>query len=137
VEEVVRPGIARGELVIDARHADSTLAYQGYGRGLDVDELRAVQRFTTGGLAPDLTILLDLAVEAGLARKTDAERNRFEVGFDVAFHERVRAGYRELAASEPDRFAVIDASAPPDRVFASIVAAIGRLPDLTSRMGSD
>jgi dTMP kinase len=137
VEEVVRPGIARGELVIDARHADSTLAYQGYGRGLDVDELRAVQRFTTGGLAPDLTILLDLAVEAGLARKTDAERNRFEVGFDVTFHERVRAGYRELAALEPDRFAVIDASAPPDRVFASIVAVIGRLPDLAARMGGD
>jgi dTMP kinase len=134
VEEVVRPGVARGELVIDARHADSTLAYQGYGRGLDVGELRAVQRFTTGGLVPDLTILLDLPVEAGLARKPADERNRFEVGFDLAFHERVRAGYLELAATEPGRFAVVDASAAPDEVFASVLAALGRLPGLAARL---
>ncbi len=134
VDEVVRPGVARGELVIDARHADSTLAYQGYGRGLDVDELRAIQRFATGGLTPDLTILLDLPVETGLARKSAGERNRFEAGFEVDFHRRVRDGYLRLAAQEPERFAVIDASVDPDAVFSGIVAALGRLPDLAARL---
>ena len=134
VDEIVRPGVARGELVIDARHADSTLAYQGYGRGLDVDELRAIQRFATGGLTPDLTILLDLPVETGLARKSAGERNRFEAGFEVDFHRRVREGYLRLAAHEPERFAVIDASADPDVVFSGIVAALGRLPGLAARL---
>ncbi|HSG86683.1 MAG TPA: dTMP kinase [Candidatus Limnocylindrales bacterium] len=134
VDEVVRPGVARGELVIDARHADSTLAYQGFGRGLDVDELRAIQRFATAGLTPDLTILLDLPVEIGLARKSAGERNRFEAGFEVDFHRRVREGYLRLATQEPERFAVIDASADPDVVFSGIVAALGRLPGLAARL---
>jgi dTMP kinase len=134
VHEVVRPGVARGELVIDARHADSTLAYQGFGRGLDVDELRAIQRFATDGLAPDLTILLDTPVEIGLARKSAGERNRFEAGFDVDFHRRVRDGYLRLAEDEPDRFAVVDAAADPDLVFASILDALERLPDLAARL---
>lgn len=127
VAEVVVPALERGVLVIDARHADSTLAYQGFGRGLDVDDLRAIQRFATDGLVPDLTILLDLPVEIGLARKASAEENRFEVGFDVDFHERVRAGYLALAAAEPDRFVVVDAARDEDAVAVDVAAAAARL----------
>ena len=127
VAEVVRPALERGELVIDARHADSTLAYQGSGRGLDVDELRAVQRFATDGLVPDLTILLDLPADVGLARKAAAEENRFEVGFDLDFHERVRAGYLALAAREPGRFVVVDADRDPEAVHGAVVEAAARV----------
>ncbi len=134
VAEVVEPGLARGELVIDARHADSTLAYQGFGRGLPVDELHAIQRFATAGRVPDLTILLDIQAEVGLARKSSEERNRFEAGFDVAFHRRVRDGYLRLAAAEPARFAVVDASPEPDAVFADVLAALDRLPELAERL---
>jgi dTMP kinase len=134
VDEVIRPALARGELVVDARHADSTLAYQGYGRGLPVEELRSIQRFATGDLTPDLTILLDLPAEIGLARKGSGERNRFEAGFDLEFHRRVRAGYLALADAEPDRFGVVDASGEPDAVFEAIVAVLRRLPDLAERL---
>ncbi len=127
IAEVVLPALERGEVVIDARHADSTLAYQGFGRGLDVEELRAVQRFATDGVVPDLTILLDLPVELGLARKVATEENRFEVGFDVAFHERVRAGYLVLAANEPERFVVVDAARDEDAVAADVAAAAARV----------
>ena len=99
-----------------------------------MDELRAIQRFATAGLTPDLTILLDLPVETGLARKSAGERNRFEAGFEVDFHRRVREGYLRLATQEPERFAVIDASADPDVVFSGIVAALGRLPGLAARL---
>ncbi len=132
VAEVVRPALERGELVIDARHADSTLAYQGFGRGLDVDELRVIQRFATGGLVPDLTILLDLPVEVGLARKAAADENRFEVGFDVDFHQRVRDGYLSLAGWEPERWVVVDADRDADTVHRSVVEAVSRL---ESRLG--
>jgi dTMP kinase len=136
VAEVVLPALARGELVIDARHADSTLAYQGHGRGLPVDELRAIQRFATGGLVPDLTILLDLPADAGLRRKATDERNRFEAGFELAFHDRVRRGYLELAGAEPERFAIVDASGTPDVVFEGVRTALARLPDLAARLGA-
>ncbi len=135
VDEVVRPGIARGDLVIDARHADSTLAYQGFGRGLPVEVLRDIQRFATGGLAPDLTILLDLPAEVGIARKQTDERNRFEAGFDLDFHRRVRDGYLALAVAERGRFAVVDATVSPDAVFEAIMVALERLPDLAAKLG--
>lgn len=135
VAEVVQPALARGELVIDARHADSTVAYQGYGRGLDTGELRAIQLFATDGLLPDLTVLLDLPVEVGLARKAKRERNRFETGFDLAFHRRVREGYLAMAAAEPGRFVVVDASAGTDEVFDGVLGTIRRLPDLAERLG--
>jgi dTMP kinase len=127
VAEVLRPALERGELVVDARHADSTLAYQGFGRGLDVEELRIIQRFATGGLVPDLTILLDLPVEVGLARKAVADENRFEVGFELDFHQRVRDGYRSLAAREPERWVVVDADRDADAVHRSVVEAVARL----------
>lgn len=123
VSEVIRPALAAGEVVIDARHADSTLAYQGYGRGVPIDELRALAAVANGDLVPDLTILLDVPTSIGLARKTGAGRNRFEATFDVAFHERVRAGFLELARQEPGRFRVIDSSRSLDAVAPEVIAA--------------
>ncbi len=124
VAEVIRPALVRGLLVLDARHADSTLAYQGYGGGLPLATLRDLQTFATGGLRPDLTLLLDLPVEIGLARKQADEQTRFEAAFDVAFHRRVRDGYRELAAAEPDRFVIIDATVSVEDVVARGLAVI-------------
>jgi dTMP kinase len=128
VAQVIDPAVARGELVLCARYADSTLAYQGYGLGLPLDELRELQRFATGGRRPDLTILLDIPVEVGLARKQHDEQTRFEAAFDMAYHRRVRAGFLALAAAEPGRFVIVDATAPIDAVVAATLEAIlGRL----------
>lgn len=124
VSEVIAPALERGEVVIDARHADSTLAYQGYGMGLPLDELREIQRFATGGLVPDLTILLDVPPHIGIGRKSDEGRNRFESTFDLAFHERVRAGYLAMAAAEPDRYRVIDSSRPLEQVAPDVIGAV-------------
>ncbi len=93
VERVIEPALAGGTVVISDRYLDSTLAYQGFGGELGVEELLPVGRFATGGLRPDLTVLFDVPVEVGLARKSAAETTRFEAHFDRAFHERVRAGY--------------------------------------------
>ena len=133
VAEVIGPALARGEVVVCARFADSTLAYQGYGAGLPLDELRVLERFATDGLRPDLTILLDLPAEVGLARKSGDEVTRFEAGFDLAFHRRVRDGFLALAAAEPERFAVVDAGRPIAAVFDTIVAAVvDRFPELAT-----
>jgi dTMP kinase len=129
VREVIAPALDRGAVVICTRFADSTAAYQGHGAGLPIGELRAVERFATGGLKPDLTILLDLPVEAGLARKHD-EQTRFETEFDLDFHRRVRAGFLAMAGAEPQRFRVVDASAAPDAVFGHVLRAVAALPGL-------
>jgi len=129
VEEILRPALARGALAISTRFADSTLAYQGYGAGLPLDQLRALEALATGGLRPDLTILLDLAPEIGLGRKA-AERTRFETAFGLEFHTRVREGFLALAAAEPGRFAVLDASQPGPAVTRAVLAAAARLPGL-------
>jgi dTMP kinase len=130
VAEVIEPALVRGALVVCDRFADSTIAYQGFGGGLPVDELRAVEWFATGGRRPDLTILLDLPVDLGLARKALVEHTRFE-DLGVAFHERVRAGFLALAAAEPNRWVVVDAMRDPDVVFEAVVAAVAeRLPTL-------
>jgi dTMP kinase len=128
VEEVIRPALARGAVVVCDRYADSSLAYQGAGEGVPMDELRAVQRFATGGLVPDLTILLDLPVEAGLRRKS-AEVTRFEAYHEVAYHERVRAAFLRFAAAEPDRYVIVDATLTEARVLAAGLAAVARLAD--------
>jgi dTMP kinase len=128
VAEVIRPDLARGAVVVCDRYADSSLAYQGAGSGVPMDELRAVQRFATGGLVPDLTILLDLPVEAGLGRKS-AEVTRFEAFQDVAYHERVRAAFLSFAAAEPDRYAIVDATGDAAAVLAGAVAAVDRVGD--------
>jgi dTMP kinase len=128
VERVIEPALARGTVVISDRYLDSTLAYQGFGGELGLAELAPVGRFATGGLRPDLSILFDVPVEVGLARKSAAETTRFEAHFDRSFHERVRAGYLSLAAAEPDRWVVIDASAPEADVLAAAASIIaGRL----------
>jgi dTMP kinase len=131
VADVVAPALAGGGLIICARYADSTVAYQGYGLGLDVGDLRALEAFATEGCVPDLTILLDLPVAAGLARKGVEETTRFE-GLDLAFHERVRAGFLAIAAQEPSRFRVVDASQSADAVFADVLTAVASLPGLAS-----
>jgi dTMP kinase len=127
VAEVIKPALAAEEIVVCARFADSTLAYQGYGAGAGLRELRAIADVATAGIVPDLTILLDVAPEVGLARKADDSRNRFEATFDLEFHERVRAGFLELARGEPGRWRVIDATRDADAVFAEVWQAVAEL----------
>ena len=124
VTEVIRPAIEAGRTVLCARFADSTLAYQGYGAGVSLDRLEALEQAATDGLKPDLTILLDVPAEIGLQRKVPGEVTRFEAEFDLAFHRRVRAGFLTLAAREPVRFAVIDAAAAEDVVTDAIRAVL-------------
>jgi dTMP kinase len=124
VAEVIRPALDAGEVVLCARFADSTLAYQGYGAGLPIDQLRAIADVATGGLAPDLTILLDVDPEVGLRRKAPGARNRFEASFDLDFHRRVRAGFLELAGQEPERWRVVDSTRHVDRVFDDLLEVV-------------
>lgn len=126
VVEVLEPALAAGRTVVCARFADSTLAYQGFGAGATLDQLRGLEAVATGGLRPDTTILLDLPVEAGLARKTADDVTRFEADFDLAFHGRVRDGFLALAAAEPKRFVVVDAARSEDAVAVEIAAAVDR-----------
>jgi dTMP kinase len=127
VAEVIEPALATGRTVLCARFADSTLAYQGYGAGVPLERLRALEAVATDGLRPDLTILLDLPVEAGLTRKAPGDVNRFEAEFDLAFHRRVREGFIALAVAEPVRFVVIDASRSPEDVSTAVNTAVDRL----------
>ena len=117
VAEVIQPALDAGRVVLCDRYADSTMAYQGYGRGLDRDALAALTAVATGGLRPDLTLLLDLDVERGLARRRDEgeEMNRLDLE-TIEFHCRVRAGYLTLAAADPTRWQIIDADRPPAAV---------------------
>jgi len=109
VEQVIKPHLDAGEIVICDRYAHSTLAYQGYGQGTDLKELRRLIHFATDGVTPDLTILLDIDVEDGLKRKTqNSEWNRMDAK-TVEFHQRVRAGYLEMVENEPQRWVVVDA----------------------------
>ncbi|MCO6450708.1 MAG: dTMP kinase [Caldilineales bacterium] len=127
VRQVILPHLQAGGVVICDRFYDSTLAYQGYGHGLALDDLRQITRFATGGLVPDLTIYLDLEAETGLRRKahTPDEWNRFEEK-DLAYHQRVVAGYRELIAAEPERWRVIDANRRVEVIQAEVREVVGR-----------
>ena len=125
VARVIRPALERGEWVVCARYADSSLAYQGAGYGNDMTELRRLQDFATFGLRPDLTLLLDVPVEVGLERtRRRAEWNRFEDTEGAAFFEHVRAGYLALAGAEPDRFRIIDGSGSVDDADRAIRAIV-------------
>lgn len=126
VAQVLRPRLQAGQIVLCDRYYDSTLAYQGYGHQvIPLEELRGVIRFATGGLTPDLTILLDLDVELGLRRKGKQEEwNRLDA-FSVEFHQRVRAGYHELVRQEPARWVVLDASRPWEEVQSELRWVIG------------
>ena len=109
VEQVIKPRLAAGEIVISDRYYDSTIAYQGYGHQQDLDQVRALVKYATGGLVPVLTVLLDVDVEEGLRRKKkDNEWNRLDA-YTVEFHQRVRVGYLEMVRQEPSRWVVIDA----------------------------
>jgi dTMP kinase len=130
VERVLRPALAAGQVVLLDRYADSTLAYQAFGRGLDRGAVERALEVATGGLKPDLTLLLDVEAGVGLSRKMEQaaggsalEVNRFEAE-SVAFHERVRAGYLALAAEEPDRWRVIDAGRPVETVAGEVWRAV-------------
>lgn len=125
----ILPALQRGEWVICARYLDSSLAYQGGGYGLDMEELRNLQVFATGGLKPDLTILLDVPVETGLGRKRRQRWNRFEDTESAAFFERVRRAYLDLAAAEPDRYRILDASGSVDDMDAAIREVVAPLLD--------
>lgn len=130
VPEVIRPALARGEIVVCDRYATSTLAYQGYGSGVDRAMLGTIGDWVTAGLEPDLVLLFDVPVEVGLARRDAgraAELTRFEDSerHDLAFHERVRRGYLELAAADPERWVVLDAQGTPD----DVAAEVGRIVD--------
>ena len=127
VSELIRPSLASGKIVLCDRYADSTMAYQGYGHGLDRTALKNLLEFATGGLKPDLTILLDISAEAGLRRRitNHDEWNRMD-DYALQFHERVRKGYLEMAAAEPERFAVIHADRSKEEIHDEIVAVIMR-----------
>jgi dTMP kinase len=126
VREVIRPALEAGTTVVCARFADSTLAYQGYGAGVPLDRLRTLGAVATDSLTPDLTILLDVPIEVGLARKAPGDVTRFEAEYDLAFHQRVRDGFLAIAAAEPDRVVVVDASARFDAVTAAIADIVDR-----------
>lgn len=112
VEDVIRPQLEKGGIVLSDRFSDSTLAYQGYGYGYDVEQLRSVIDFATGGLRPDLILFLDVDVEEGLRRRTrDGAVNRLDI-FEPEFYQRVRQGYLEMAHADPQRWVIIDASRP-------------------------
>jgi dTMP kinase len=124
VREVIQPALERGVVVISDRYADATLAYQGYGHGVDLDILNQLLTFATGGLQPDLKILMDIDVESGLRRKTDCgEWNRLDA-YSVAFHERVRSGYHSLVTFEPEKWVVIDAGRDREYVQADLRKAV-------------
>lgn len=126
VSECIRPHLKKGGIVISDRYADSTLAYQGYARGLDIQVLRTLIDFATYGLTPDITLLLDVDVNAGLARKVaNEEWNRLDAE-EIQFHVRVREGYRALSVREPNRWVIIDAALPGDVVEEEIKRVVGK-----------
>jgi dTMP kinase len=122
VEMVVRPALASGTVVVTDRYVDSSLAYQGAGRGLDPTDVASLSAFATGGLVPDLTVLLDLDPAEGLRRRA-GEPDRLE-GEPLEFHQRVRARYLELATAEPHRYLVLDATGAEQTVHEHVIAAV-------------
>ena len=128
VEQVVRPALARGSVVVCDRYIDSSLAYQGVGRALGVAEVRAVNGWATGGLLPDLTVLLDVEPGTGRSRRTagEAAEDRLESEPDD-FHARIRGAFRDLAAAEPARYLVLDAGRGIGELAAEIAARVDGL----------
>jgi dTMP kinase len=133
VMEVIRPAIARGDVVLCDRFTDSTLAYQGFGRLLTLDKLRALNDWATDSTKPDAVLIFDISEETGLSRARSrnegavADEGRFELE-DLRFHRRVREGYLTLAAAEPRRYVVIDADGTADEVYERMMQALeGRL----------
>ena len=126
VTEVIKPNLKKGKVVISDRFADSTTAYQGYGRRLDLEIVKATNNAATQGLKPTLTILLDISAKEGLARKRTGSRDRFEREA-LAFHQRVRDGYLKLARAEPQRWLVVDANQPREKIAQIIWQRVSQL----------
>ena len=126
VNDVIRPALKESKVVICDRFDDSTTAYQSYGRGLDLDMVKQVNNTTTGGLRPNLTILLDISIEDGLARKSGEKLDRFEQE-DIDFHRKVREGYLKMADEEPERWLVINAMQSREQISDSIRERVGTL----------
>jgi len=128
VEQVIKPRLRAGEIVISDRYYDSTIAYQGYGHQQDLEQVRALVRYATGGLIPDLTVLLDVDVEEGLRRKkNENEWNRLDA-YTVEFHQRVRVGYAEMVKQEPQRWVVVNSGQEWESVQEELrIVILGRL----------
>jgi len=125
VDQLIKPALARGSVVITDRYVDSSITYQGAGRELGRDEITALQHWAVGGLLPDLTIVLDVTPEVGRERRGDVH-DRLESEAD-AFHSAVRRGYLELAAADPERYLVLDASQPVERLQAAVLDGVDRV----------
>ncbi|MCB1558814.1 MAG: dTMP kinase [Alphaproteobacteria bacterium] len=132
VETLIKPAVAEGKIVICDRFTDSTVAYQGYGHGFDLDTIRQIEALTLGGFSPDLTFLLDIPVKDGIGRSLkhnnsapgdENKEDRFE-RLDVSFHERLRQGFLDLAKKNPERIRVVDARQSAELVFGEICAAL-------------
>ena len=139
VHEVIAPAITQGKIVLSDRHTDSTVAYQGYGRGFDVQLLVSLNQMASQGLIPDITFLLDCPAELGLSRtvrrRSDPSKSKSDDRFEnenLEFHEKVRQGFLHMARAEPERFHIIDASRSEQEVFAAIKEIVDRRLDLTS-----
>lgn len=125
--EVIVPALGRGEIVLCDRYADSTLAYQAYGRGMDEEVIRDLQAIATNGVLPNLTVYVDIEPETGQARTAArGAQNRLD-GLDIDFHRRVRAGYRALAAAEPERWLVVDGNDSPEDIHRAILQRVDRV----------
>ena len=126
VEQVIRPALEAGQIVLTDRFFDSTFAYQGYGHGLDLSALRQITAFATGGLRPDLTVYIDIEPETGLIRRQkgkNLEWNRLDA-LGLAFHQRVYEGYQRLIEAEPERWLVVEGNRPVEEVQADIQAGV-------------
>ena len=123
VAQVIRPALARGAVVVSDRYADATLAYQGFGGGMELETIRDLNALATGGVMPDLTILLDLDPAEGIRRISDRPLDAFEK-MDMGFHRRVREGYLEIARAEKNRVVVLNAAQPKDALHLAVVHAV-------------
>jgi dTMP kinase len=134
ISQMIRPHLARGGTIVCDRYVDSTLAYQGYGRGLNLARLKSISDFATEGLVPDITLLLDLPVETGLARRrrSDSDWNRLDA-LEVEFHRRVRQGYLRLARRSPKRWILIDADKEEEEVWSQILRSVSARIGLAGR----
>ncbi len=123
VAQIIRPALARGAVVVSDRYADATLAYQGFGGGIELETIRDLNALATGGVMPDLTILLDLDPTEGIRRISARPLDAFEK-MDMGFHHRVREGYLEIARAEKNRVVVLSAAQPEDALHAAVVRAV-------------
>jgi len=128
VAQVIRPALARGAVVVSDRYTDATLAYQGYAQGVDLETLRELNALATGGVLPDLTLVLDLDPAAGIARIRGRPLDAFE-RMDLDFHRRVREGYLDIAGAEKSRVVVLAADQDPERLQAAVARVVGELVD--------